>query len=134
MKNKNIIYFIIVSILFVVVIKQNVPSIILSNKGQYQYSGNTISDSSGIAPTKHEFELTEKSLMKFKIASVTNDFDLKVELASKDTGEKLLNIKKKNLTHAQFMDLEPGKYTFIITSFSKPTAYNYTLEIEGLSN
>lgn len=134
MKNKNILLFIIAFALFVVVIKTNVPSLILSNTSEQQHSGTAISDSGEIAPTRHEFELKEPALMKFKIASVTDPFDLKVELISEDSGDKLLELNDKNLTHAEFKELKPGKYTFIITSLSKPTAYNYRLELAYLEN
>lgn len=129
MKNKNFILFVAAFVLFIIIIKNNVPSLILSDKSEYQYAGTTISDSGNIAPTRHEFELKEAALIKFKIASVTNDSGLKVELVSKDTGKKLLELNDRNLTHAEFKELKPGKYTFVITAFSNPTAYNYKLEV-----
>lgn len=129
MRNKNILLFVVIFALFIIIIKVSSPSIILSNKGQYQYAGITISDSGENSETKHNLELTKESLMKFKIASITNDSDLKVELISEDTGEKLLDLYGKNLTHSTFKSLSPGKYTFIISSFSRPTAYNYRLNV-----
>lgn len=134
MKNKNILLFVATLVLFIIIIKNNVPSLILSNKSEYKYAGTTISDSGNISPTRHEFELKEAALMKFKIASVTDDSDLKVELVSNDTGKKLLELNDRNLTHAEFKELKPGKYTFVITSFSNPTAYNYILELSNYSN
>lgn len=129
MRKKNILLFVVIFALFIIIIKVSSPSLILSNKGQYQYAGITISDSGENSGTKHNLELTKESLMKFKIASVTNDSDIKVELISEDTGEKFLDLYGKNLTHSTFKSLPPGKYTFIISSFSNPTAYNYRLNV-----
>lgn len=131
MRNKNVLLFVVVFALFIIITKVNSPSLVLSNKGQYQYAGITISDSGENSETKHNLELTKESLMKFKIASVTNDSDLKVVLISEDTGEKLLDLYGKNLTHSTFKSLPPGKYTFLISSFSRPTAYNYRLYVKG---
>lgn len=95
------------------------------------YSGSTMSRENILKPTLEEFTLDKESLVKFKIAAVTGNTDLSVELINKDTGEQL-NVSGKNLTFADFKKLQPGNYTFLIKALNKASqkiAYSYKLQI-----
>lgn len=137
MKNRNFLFFIITLVIFIVVAAISVPAFVSSNVSVDSYSSLTLSNPGILSPSIRSFTVEEESLMKFKIASVTDGYDLSVELISEDTDLQILDLSEKDLTYSTFKKLKPGNYTLKITSpgkTDKVMGYNYILQISSLND
>ncbi len=132
--NKKYIFFIIILIITVLAVN---PVYHPFKSSINSYTGSSSFGASNISPSKKQITVDASSLMKFKIAAVTGDSLLSVELVSEDTGKRVLDLSAKDLTYSTFKRLERGKYILIIEASEnskKGMGYSYKLQISSLKN